>query len=233
MVEIRIDGPGKNALGTDLIRSLTQQILAAEGAPILLTGTGDAFSAGLNLREVASLDVDTMADFLEQLENFFRLIWLYPGPTAAAVNGHAIAGGCIMAMCCDYAVATDNPKARIGLNEVAIGLRFPPGLLNFVRASINPQHINEVVLGGGLHSPENALRLGLVHAVSADPVADAGGHLKKLAKHPAQAYRATKLDIRSGVMEASTEQKDAFRDQVVPFWTSPEIKALIRSLLGD
>jgi len=56
MVEIHIEGPGKNALGTELIRSLTQQISDAEGAPILLTGTGDAFSAGLNLKEVASLD---------------------------------------------------------------------------------------------------------------------------------------------------------------------------------
>lgn len=233
MVEIRIDGPGKNALGSELIHSLTQQISAADGAPILFTGTEDAFSAGLNLKEVASLDVDTMADFLERLENFFRLIWLYPGPTVAAVNGHAIAGGCIMAMCCDYAVATDNPKARIGLNEVAIGLRFPPGLLNFVQASISPQHINEVVLGAGLHSPENAHRLGLVQAVAADPVANARRRLEKLSKHPAQAYRATKRDLRTGIMEASAEQQAAFREQVVPFWTSPEIKALIRSLLGN
>lgn len=233
MVQIRIDGPGKNALGSDLIQSLTQQISAAGGEPILLTGTGDAFSAGLNLKEIASLDVDSMADFLERLENFFRLIWLYPGPTAAAVNGHAIAGGCIMAMCCDYAVATDSPKARIGLNEVAIGLRFPPGLLNFVRASISPQHIDEVVLGAGLHTPDNAARLGLVQAVSADPVADASRQLGKLAKHPAQAYRATKLDLRSNIMEATAEQQLAFREQVVPFWTSPEIKALIRSLLGN
>ena len=233
MIEIRIDGPGKNALGTELIRSLTQQISDAGGAPILLTGTGDAFSAGLNLKEVASLDVDTMAGFLERLETFFRLLWLYPGPTAAAVNGHAIAGGCIMAMCCDYAVATDNPKARIGLNEVAIGLRFPPGLLNFVRASISPQHIDEVVLGAGLHSPEKALRLGLINGVVADPVADARGRLEKLARHPAQAYRATKLDLRTGIMEATVEQQEAFREQVVPFWTSPEIKELIRSLLGN
>jgi enoyl-CoA hydratase/carnithine racemase len=73
----------------------------------------------------------------------------------------------------------------------------------------------------------------LVQGVSADPVADAQARLERLAKHPAQAYRATKLDLRSGIMEASSEQKAAFRDQVVPFWTSPEIKALIRSLLGN
>lgn len=233
MVEIQIDGPGKNALGTELIRSLTQQISDADGAPILLTGTGDAFSAGLNLKEIAGLDVESMAGFLGRLEDFFRMIWLYPGPTVAAVNGHAIAGGCIMAMCCDYAVATDSPKARIGLNEVAIGLRFPPALLNFVRASISPQSINDVVLGAGLHAPEKALALGLIDATAEDPIAAARRRLERLARHPTHAYRATKMDLRAGIMEATIEQQEAFRELVVPFWTSPEIKEMIRSLLGN
>lgn len=232
MVEIRISGPGKNALGTELIAQLTDQINAANGAPLLFVGDGDAFSAGLNLKEVASLDAEGMNGFLDRLEAFFRLIWLYPGPTVAAVNGHAIAGGCIMAMCCDRAIATSNPKARIGLNEVAIGLRFPPALLNFVRATINPQHLSEVVLGAGLHSPVDAVRLGLAHAVSDDPVADARLALTALAKHPAPAYSAAKLDLRDGIMEATESEQRTFKDDVVPFWTSPELKAMIQKLLG-
>ncbi len=232
MIEIRIEGPGKNALGTRLIEDLSQQIDNANGAPILFTGAGDAFSAGLNLKEVGSLEPDGMDAFLERLESFFRKVWLYPGPTAAAVNGHAIAGGCILAMCCDVTVVTNNPKARIGLNEVAIGLRFPPGLLNFVRKMVAPHHINEVVLGAGLHSPEDAVRLGLVQFTSDDPVNDAEKALARLAKHPAEAYGAAKRDLRAGIMEATEAEQTAFRDEVVPFWTSPELKAMIRSLLG-
>ena len=53
------------------------------------------------------------------------------------MNGHAIAGGCIVAMACDVSIATTDPKAQIGLNEVAIGLRFPPGILRFVKARIS------------------------------------------------------------------------------------------------
>jgi len=232
MIEIRIEGPGKNALGTTLIETLSEQIDAAAGAPILFTGTDDAFSAGLNLKEVGSLEPDGMDAFLDRLESFFRTVWLYPGPTAAAVTGHAIAGGCILAMCCDVAIATNNPKARIGLNEVAIGLRFPPGLLNFVRKSIGPRHLSEVVLGAGLHGPDDAARLGLVHAVSDDPIRDATTALSRLAKHPAEAYSAAKRDLRDGIMEATEAERTAFRDEVVPFWTSPELKAMIRSLLG-
>jgi len=232
MIEIRIEGPGKNALGTRLIEDLSTKIDTANGAPILLTGSGDAFSAGLNLKEVGSLEPDGMDAFLERLESFFRKVWLYPGPTAAAVNGHAIAGGCILAMCCDVAVATDNPKARIGLNEVAIGLRFPPGLLNFVRTMVAPHHLNEVILGAGLHSPQDAVRLGLVRSTSDNPVQAAEQVLARLAKHPAEAYGAAKRDLRAGIMEATEAERTAFRDEVVPFWTSPELKAMIRSLLG-
>ena len=65
MIEVRIDGPGKNALGTKLIAALSEQIDAAKGAPILFTGAGDAFSAGLNLKEVGSLEPDGMDAFLE------------------------------------------------------------------------------------------------------------------------------------------------------------------------
>jgi enoyl-CoA hydratase/carnithine racemase len=232
MVEIRLEGPGKNALGTKMINSVMEAIDAAKGAPLLFTGSGDAFSAGLNLREVEQLDPAGMTEFLDRLVSFFETIWLYPGPTAAAVNGHAIAGGCILAMCCDHAVATDNSRARIGLNEVAIGLRFPPALLRFVQATVSPPHLNEVVLGAGLHKPHDALRLGLVHAVSADPVADATAKLSAWAKHSPAAYSATKRDLRDGVMSASDAEKAAFQKEVVPFWTSPELKAQIRAILG-
>jgi len=212
--------------------TVMQQIEAANGAPLLFTADGDAFSAGLNLKEVGGLDEAGMEAFLERLQLFFKTIWNYPGPTAAAVNGHAIAGGCILAMCCDVAIATDNEKARIGLNEVAIGLRFPPSLLRFVRAKVSPANVDEIVLGAGLHSPMDALRLGLVHGVSSDPESEARARLQKLARHPADAYGATKYDMRNGVMDATAEERRRFNEEVVPFWTSPELKAMIANILG-
>ena len=232
MVEILIEGPGKNALGSALIDNLSAQMDAADGAPLLFTGSGDAFSAGLNLKEVVSLEAEGMNVFLDRLENFIRKIWLYPGPTVAAVNGHAIAGGCIVAMACDIAISTDNPKTRIGLNEVALGLRFPPGILRFVEARVSTGLLSEVVLGAGLHAPDDAVRLGLVHRTAADPVTAARAVLATLAKHPPVAYAATKNDLREGSMDTTPAEREAFIDDVVPFWTSPELKAMIRKLLG-
>ncbi len=88
------------------------------------------------------------------------------------------------------------------------------------------------VLGAGLHAPDDAVRLGLVNRTAADPVTAARSVLAALAKHPPAAYAATKNDLREGSMDTTPAEREAFIDDVVPFWTSPELKAMIRKLLG-
>ena len=80
MVELLIEGPGKNALGTAVMTSLLARLERAGGAPVLLTGAGDAFSAGLNLKEVAALDAPGMVAFLRTLEALASALYTYPGP---------------------------------------------------------------------------------------------------------------------------------------------------------
>ncbi|MCA9565939.1 MAG: enoyl-CoA hydratase/isomerase family protein, partial [Myxococcales bacterium] len=121
MRTIRIEGPGKNSLSSDLMNAIISGLHDAAGEPVLITGAGDAFSAGLNLKEMAGLDAAGMDRFLRTLEEMVVTLHHYPGPTAAAVNGHAIAGGCVITLCCDFRIMTTVPKARIGLNEVALG----------------------------------------------------------------------------------------------------------------
>ena len=93
MVEIRLEGPGMNCLGTTMMRWLLGQLEAAGGQPVLLTGAGRAFSAGLDLKEVAALTPVTAPAFLELLVQTLRTVYTYPAPVVAWVNGHAIAGG--------------------------------------------------------------------------------------------------------------------------------------------
>jgi enoyl-CoA hydratase len=232
MKEIIIDGPGKNALGTELMQSLRRELKAAGEEPVLLTGVGDAFSAGLDLRQIAELDASGMRRFLELLEDLVLELYMYPGPTVALLNGHAIAGGCVLALCCDHRVARANLRARIGLNEVALGVRFPPRVLALACARLPRRHRERVLLGAELFAPEHARELGLIDEVADDASSRAGERLAALALHPRDAYAATKRALREGELEPTPAQRSRWIDEDLPAWTSEETKRRIRSVLG-
>src|SRR5512146_795258 len=126
MKTVAIASPRRNALSTGVMKALLAGVRAAKDEPILLRGEGDTFSAGLDLKEVVDLDVAGMTTFLDTLEELVAVLWEHPAPIVAWVNGHAIAGGCILAMCCDRVVAGSDPRFRIGLNETALGRPVPP-----------------------------------------------------------------------------------------------------------
>ncbi len=227
MIDLVLEGPGKNALSSVMMRDVQARLAAGAGAPVLLTGSGDAFSAGLNLVEIAAFDEAGMRAYLELLEETIRALFLYPGPVVAFVNGHAIAGGCIFTLCADHRVCAPNPGVKIGLNEVALGLRFPRSVLQLVRRRVASQGLDEVVLGAQLHAPQGALRLGMI-----DELGDlelARTRLATLARHPAEIYAATKAELREGVLVDDPAQLRAFLDQALPVWTAPALK---QRLLG-
>ena len=230
-ITITIDGPGKNALGSGLMKSLLDQFRAAGDTPILLTGAGDSFSAGLNLREVASLGRTDMEGFLRLLERLVVQIFDHPAPVVAAVNGHAIAGGCILALATDRRIGTSNGRARIGLNEVPLGLQFPPVLFRAVEYALPPSTREEILLEGALHDPTDALRLGLLHEVHDDPVGRAADILDKLAAIPRSAYASAKGSLRKGITKRNTLEDSRFTAEVVPAWVTPELKARLAAAL--
>lgn len=232
IVTVLLDGPGKNALGTGLMTRTRAALAQAGGAPVLLTGAGGVFSAGLDLKEVASLEPPGMRAFLEGLEALVVDLFHYPGPVVAALPGHAIAGGAVIALCCDHIVATPDPRVRIGLNEVAIGLRFPPATLEVVRHRIPRRHQSTVLLGAGLHSPAEALRLGLVDELAEDAVRTGQARLELLASHPPQAYAASKADLHAGVARIAPPRAAAFMDEVLPLWTSPDLRQRLAAILA-
>jgi enoyl-CoA hydratase len=225
MNEIVMEGPGKNCLSTAMMDFLLLRLREASGGPLLLTGAGDAFCAGLDLRELSGLDGAGLEAYLRKLESLVETLYSYPGPTVAAVNGHAIAGGCVLALCCDQQVATLNPKTKIGLNELALGVRFPPITLSMLQDRIPKRHISTVIMGAGLFSPQRALHLGLVDELADNPVGVARERLAVLASHPPDSYSATKAALRGAAIDGS--QSEHLFQQMLPAWTEPETRRRI------
>lgn len=228
---LTIHGPGKNALGTAVMTDVIRQVKEARGRPVLVTGAGDAFSAGLNLKEVATLDAAGMARFLGVLDDMMDALFEHDAPMVACVNGHAIAGGCVIALCADLRVAADDAKIRIGLNEVALGLEFPPKIMKLARHRLSAHQVERALLEAGLHEPRRAVALGLVDEVAEDPRSRAAALLEALATHPAAIYASTKQTLRGGALALTEEDRSYFRDTVLPRWTAPAVKEKILAAL--
>lgn len=230
MYEIRMNHPGLNALGHDLMGWLEDQLDAAGDQPLLLASAGRAFCAGLDLNLVASLEGRAMKDFLIRLDRLVERLYTYPGPTVALVEGHAIAGGCVLALCCDYRVGTDNPRARVGLSEVALGVTFPPYILAMARRRVPRRYQERVLMGARLYDTRAAADLGLLDEVSAEPELAARARLEALGALPADAYAATKAAIHGGIV-ISEAAEHAFYDANLPIWTGPAVRQRIAALL--
>jgi enoyl-CoA hydratase len=232
MFEITMEGAAKNALGSDMMQFLLDRLEEAAGRPVLLTGTGNSFSAGLNLKEVASLDARGMEVFLQLLERLMSALFAYPAPLVGFINGHAIAGGCVLTLCCDHRVAARTPASRIGLNELALGLHYPPRVMAIVRHRVPRQHLERVVLGAELFDPQAALALGLLDEIAEDGRAVAERELAVRASHDPGAYAAAKAALRGDAFRAADEDRSFFAREVLPTWTSPTIRERIAALLA-
>jgi len=163
---VRMQFGSANALGETAVEALVEA-LRAEAAPTVLTGEGKIFSAGLNLTELDPLGRPAMEEFVERFSQVMLEALAAPFPLVAAVNGHAVAGGCVLAMACDRRVGTDGPF-KIGMNEMAIGLTLPSVVTEILRGRLSPEHAHTVILGGALYAPTDARQVGLIDEVAAD-----------------------------------------------------------------
>src|SRR5690606_6058680 len=166
MREILLRGRGPNTITLESLRRLAAELEDAGDEPVLLRGEGNAFSAGLDL-DVLEREV---VELLDAIDEAAGALLLHPGPTVACINGHAIAGGCLLALACDYRVAAHDPKIRIGMTALSLGLVYPPIALAILRYRLPRHTIERVLLGAERFGPEQALALGIVDELAPDPL---------------------------------------------------------------
>jgi len=108
---------------------------------------------------------------------------------------------------------------------------FPPRVMRLARARLAASHCQRVILEGGLYSPAEALRLGLVHEVSAQAEANARAYLDKLAAYPREAFVESKRELNREILELAPEDIQAYRERILPRWSSPEQRMTIATAL--
>ena len=173
-----------------------------DDAAIVLAGRDGMFSAGLNMKVLAGLDDEGLTELLVSFGATMLRLWLEPRPVVAAVTGHAIAGGTILAMTCDHAVAAAG-DFRWGLTETTIGFPLPAWIIAIARGNVRSDRLDDLLLPGRMVLPDEAVEVGFADAV-ADPgeVVDlATLRAGELTALPRATYAETKRRLRGGFVE--------------------------------
>jgi enoyl-CoA hydratase len=179
--------------------------------PVVLTGQGDAFSAGIDFQY--SFDIfgsgspDKIRDWYRTYRETNLRIFQYPRPTVAAMNGHAIAGGLITALDCDFRVAACKPT-KFGLNEVPIGIPMPAAYVEIIKYALGDQVAALTTLTGKLYDLDEAERLGFFHEV-VEPdqlMSTAISYAKCITPDCNIAYAMSKKALQDGVMRQIDER---------------------------
>lgn len=214
-----------NALDIEFCRALTgqfQKLQKSSAAAVVITGEGAMFSAGVNLIRARDGGVKYLRRFLPALNKMYDVIFNFQKPVVAAVNGHAIAGGCVLACCADYRIMARG-KGKIGVTELLVGLPFPALAFEVMRFATGPRYFAEVIYTGNTYAADPAAIYGLLHEVVEPDVLreSALDAAKMLASISPAAFRQTKQQMRLPVLDRMKRDGKRVDAAVTKIWTTP------------
>jgi len=230
---------GANVIDVALMDALRATLgkLRTTGAPAVLLSSSHPriFSPGWDLKQLAGAGRKELRAFLTSFEALVLDLFSYPGPTFAAIGGHAIAGGCLIAVACDRRVMAEG-GARIGLSEVNLGVPVPAGCVRMLAARLAPPAVEELMLHGDGCTAQRALQLGVVQRVAPRGSLEvtARAEAAKLLAKSAGAYAEAKRFLHGAAWEAA---RSAAVDELETFlncWfdedTRDRVAAVVRRL---
>jgi enoyl-CoA hydratase/carnithine racemase len=221
-----------NALDTELCRHIAkrlEELGTSSARAVILTGRGKIFSAGVDLLRVLDGGAAYLRDFLPTLRKLFDVVFFYPKPIVAAINGHAIAGGCVLACAADKRLMARGP-GRIGVTELLVGLPFPAIALEIMRFVAASHHFEEIIFSGATYPPEAAGPRGLIDAsVEQDALMErAMAAAQALAALSPAAFALSKSHSRQPVLNRLQTDGPAIDKAVDEVWLSSESTARVR-----
>jgi Delta3-Delta2-enoyl-CoA isomerase len=232
--ELRLDRPPANALSPELIVALREAVEAApkEGVrALVLSGAPRRFSGGLDVPLLLTLDRRAMDGVWRDFYDLLHALAACEVPIAAAITGHAPAGGTVLALFCDWRIVAAGDWA-IGLNEVPVGLPLPPVIYRSLQRLVGPRHAGRLAMEGTLMSPAEALSIGLVDQIVPPEavVESAVAWCQRLLALPQGAMSLTRREVRRelvGLFKADTAGELA---EVSAGWWAEETQRVLRSL---
>jgi enoyl-CoA hydratase len=233
---VTLASPPMNAMDAVLLEKLANLFegLAADRAvrAAVIAADGPAFSAGLNLKTTPGLDRLGQRRLVDALNDCFGTLYAWPKPLVAAVNGHAIAGGLILALCADWRIVADVPL-QISLAEVRVGVTYPVAPLAIARRELAPSAARRLILLGETIDAAMADALAIMdervpaEALLARAIAQAERH----ATLPPQAFATTKRELRAAELERIDAARAGNGEPRLAAWLGEEMRRASAAML--
>jgi enoyl-CoA hydratase/carnithine racemase len=235
--QIRLDRPPVNALSPELVSALLSAVREAsrEVQAVVLSGSPKRFSGGLDIPHLMQLDREAIRHAWEDFFDLMEALATCPIPIAAAVTGHAPAGGTVLALFCDYRVMAEG-AFRLGLNEVRVGLPLPEPIFLGLRRLVGARVAERLAVEGRLIAPEEALEVGLVDEIAPleEVEARALAWCRSLLELPPQSMLTTRKQARAALADvfAAREERRERIDSLVESWFSEECRRSMEAMLA-
>jgi enoyl-CoA hydratase len=237
---ITLDRPPANAIDDTLLAALDDALADAEAdaavRALVVTGRGPFFCAGFDLRARQRDDAES-GGVVDLYRSAHRRLLAMPKPTVALVNGHAVAGGLVIALACDVRIGVDE-AATIGLNEVAIGASFPTAAIEIVRSRLSSAVAAELTLQAELCPLADGIRLGVVERLvpRAGALDEAVATAARLGAYPREVFAHTKQSLLADALARIDAVPRQAELEIAALWRTAEsrvARAAQRSALSE
>ena len=235
---VSLDKPPVNAFDLRLVHDTEECLKKVEKdqdvRAVLITGKGKCFSAGLDLKTVPYYTPTQQRQMVEDLNRAVAWLYGFSLPTIAAVNGHAIAGGFILAIACDYRVGTSS-ACSLGVTESRVGIPFPACIMEVLRAELRPEVARRMTLTGRLMGPDEALANGVLDELcpAERVLARAREIAMEFAALPRGAYVKIKRQLRGEALARMDQAMRTRSDPLLEMWIVEEGRTASAALLRE
>jgi enoyl-CoA hydratase/carnithine racemase len=230
---IRMNSGPTNPISSQLMDEFSQALHEIKGTAsgMVLCGGDPFFSAGFNLPELLTFDRQAMGDYFERFNRLCLDLFTVPIPTICALSGHAVAGGNILALTCDYRYAASGTK-KIGLNEVKLGVPVPYLADMMLRHIIGNRFASQMIFSGEFMPFEDAKAIGLIDVIGAPEELEdfTIERISQIASYPREAFAAVKSNKVEEIKRKYEKNFKAKNEEFLDCWFSdPARKNLLEA----
>lgn len=238
IAHLYLDRGKSNAINQQMLDELQESIVEAQQDPavegLILHGKEGFFSAGLDLISLYEYNEEEVRRFWHAFIDFTRMFVAFEKPAVAAISGHSPAGGCVLALCCDYRVMAEGDYI-IGLNEVPVGIVVPNSIFHLYSFWLGQGNAYRYLLEGKLLKPQDAFQVGLVDevVVMRSIRTAAERQLRKYTQYERNTWRRSKVNMRQALIAQLESGQGETVEAILKQWWSPATRSILKTIIDN